>query len=205
MTHVPEVTRVGKSRAEARMVIDADGQIREANEAAHRLLNYGADSLINLSLAWIMPPSRHALLGELKQALHEGAGRSLPCVLMRNNSSLISVLITTHPCTGSRGQELALSFELDEQPVSRIQPVDLGVAKAAAKAPVTSRPPAQRDEVPEQLAACMELLHWLDGQLQCSGERESPRERALARIVLQEASQLIEHCQNALRIETRAK
>jgi hypothetical protein len=63
----------------------------------------------------------------------------------------------------------------------------------------------QRIDVPEQLAACVELLGWLDGQLQHPGARESPRDRALARIVLQEACQLIDMCQSALRIEPRAK
>jgi hypothetical protein len=59
-------------------------------------------------------------------------------------------------------------------------------------------------DVPEQLAACTELLRWLDAQLQRSSARESPRDRALARIVLQEASQLIELCQSALRVGTRS-
>lgn len=243
MTRSPEVTRVGKPRAEARLLMDAHGQIREANDAAHRLLQYDAGTLVGLSLAWIMPPSRHTLLRELIQALKEGARRSLPGVLMREDSSLVLVVVTTNPCLGPRGPELALGLEPDEQAMSAIQRVELNDMQVAPSAAAIARPssraqpkpapgasgprsparptrlsarpptlqarhPARAREprsetlpldVPEQLAACTDLLRWLDGQFQQSGARESPRDRALARIVLQEASQLIELCQRALR------
>jgi PAS fold len=202
MTHAPDVTRVGKQRTEARMVIDAHGQIRAANDAVHRLLNYRGDSLVGLSLAWITPPSQHTVLGELTRALHEGARRTLPGVLMRDDSSLLRVLITTNPHTGTRGRELVLSFELDDEPTSGIQSVRPRALNLPTREWSLETQPV---DVPEQLAACTELLHWLESQLLHPGARESPRDRALARIALQEAAQLIELCQNALRDEKRAK
>jgi len=218
MTHAPEVTRVAKLHTEARLIIDARGQIRDANEAAHRLLDFRAGTLIGLSLAWIMPPTRHTLMGELIQVFKEGAQRSLPGVLMRDDGSLILVIMTTPPYTGPRGRELAVSLELDEEPASTVQRVGLPGASAPAALPSTLPPPssrqvaaparpaeAQRLDVTEQLAACTELLSWLDGQLQRPGARETPQERAFARVVLQEASQLIERCQSALRVEPQTK
>jgi hypothetical protein len=261
MTHAPDVTRVGKLRPEARLIIDARGQIRDANDAAHHLLDYRAGTLIGLSLAWIMPPTRHTVMGDLIEAFKQGARRSLPGVLMRDNGSLILVTMTTHPCTGPRGQELALSLELDEEPASGVQRGGTSRASAAAVLPSTLPPPAppaprgadlpstrvqsaartprhgispsrptrlsarplaptpatrratapahsaelQRREVTEQLEACTELLCWLDGQLQRPSARESARDRAFARVVVREASQLIARCQNALRSEQSSK
>ena len=55
--------------------------------------------------------------------------------------------------------------------------------------------------VAEQLAACMELLRWLDGHLQRQGARETPRDRALAQVALREASALIEVCESVLSLK----
>jgi hypothetical protein len=246
MTKAADVTRVEKQPVEARLIMDAHGQIREANAAAHRLLHYTAGTLVGLSLAWIMPPSRHTLLRELLQALRDGARISLPGVLMRDDSSLILVMMTANPCTGPRGHELALSFELDDHPMTAVRRIADGTAdtlKARASSSVgrrqsgstvaasasgalsparptrlSARPPmppgltpspvqrsqAQQIDVARQLAACMELLNWLDCQLQKPGGHETTRDLAVARMVLQEASQLVEHCHNALRSEPLA-
>ena len=59
-------------------------------------------------------------------------------------------------------------------------------------------------DVAEQLGACMELLRWLDGQLQLPTSDDSKRERALARVVLQEATALIEQCRSQASVDARA-
>jgi hypothetical protein len=187
------------------MIMDARGEIRAANDAAHELLRYRGPTLVGLSLAWIMPPSRHTLLDELKLALRERARRCLPGVLMREDGTLVTVLVTTRPCSGPRGDELALRIELDEEPVSmlrqRSEAPTRPSAVRASEALLSARPAraVAPVDVPEQLASCVELLHWLDVRLRQHGAVESPSDRALGHVLLHEAIGLIELCQDALR------
>jgi len=161
---------------------------------------------------------------------------------MRDDSSLIVVIVTTEPCTGPEGQELALSLELDDEPATSIQrrsvrashttaaqvgpsdePLSTGLrstrppappqlARVPAAAPdslpasppvFTRAPSAEAVDVSEQLTACTELLRWLDSQLQQPLSRVTPRDQALARVVVHEAAQLIDVCQDALRSDAR--
>jgi hypothetical protein len=203
--------------------MDSRGEIREANDAVHRLLKYRAGTLIGLSLPWIMPPSRHALLPELIEALTNGARRSLPLVLMRDDSSHVLVMVTAEPYSGPRGRELALTLELDDEPTSAIQRVDLEALRDAARPatppaplqvnhrPVRARPSASLPNrvastlhVPEQLTACRELLQRIACQLEHPATMQNPQQQALARLTIREASLLIDHCQNALSAERRS-
>jgi PAS domain S-box-containing protein len=215
MTHGADVTRLGDVRAQGRMIMDARGEIRAANDAVHELLRYRGPTLVGLSLAWIMPPSRHTLLDELKLALRERARRCLPGVLMREDGTLVTVLVTTRPCTGPRGDELALRIELDDEPVSMLQRRSQAPTRPSALPSVEARGSAREQnrealvsarparavrpvDVPEQLASCVEVLHWLDARLRQRGA-ESPSDRALSHVLLHEAVGLIELCQDALK------
>jgi hypothetical protein len=72
------------------------------------------------------------------------------------------------------------------------------------RAPASSAPPHVRDaqgspaEFIESLAACRELLRWLDAQLQHQTTRGIPRNGPLAAVVLDEASALLDRCRAAL-------
>jgi hypothetical protein len=57
--------------------------------------------------------------------------------------------------------------------------------------------------VSEQLTACMELLRWLDMQLERHKTPELVRDRALARVVVQEASALLHQCRAKLQRNER--
>jgi hypothetical protein len=208
MTRTPDVTRVGKRRAEARLMVDARGQIREASEAAHRLLYYGAEALVGRSIRCIVPSSRQALLGAL------------------GDVSLVGVVVTAQPQRTAYGRALALSIEPDDEPTT-LAFASLEDASASgnyrahgeralspskptrlsARPPMPSRVVPARTrkaqqaagsvDIPEQLAACRAVLRWLEAQLR--GAPPGPRERALARLVLEEASSLIELCRRTMR------
>jgi hypothetical protein len=116
MKSVPDEIAVGGPRCEARMVVDAHGQIRDATQEVHRLLAYAEGSLVGLSLAWLMPPSRHGQLTQLIGARPDERPLSLRCVLMREDGSLLSVFISAQSHAAKRGRELALTLDIDEEP-----------------------------------------------------------------------------------------
>jgi hypothetical protein len=226
MTRTPDVTRVGKRRAEARLMVDARGQIREASEAAHRLLYYGAEALVGRSIRCIVPSSRQALLGALGDVFVQGVSRNLPGVLLARDGSLVGVVVTAQPQRTAYGRALALSIEPDDEPTT-LAFASLEDASASgnyrahgeralspskptrlsARPPMPSRVVPARTrkaqqaagsvDIPEQLAACRAVLRWLEAQLR--GAPPGPRERALAHLVLEEASSLIELCRRTLR------
>ncbi len=228
MTRSPDVTRVGKRRAEARLLVDARGYIREANEAAHRLLQYATSALVGRSIARLVPPSRQTLLGALGDVFVEGVARNLPGVLLTRDGGMIGVVVAAQPQRSAYGRSLALSIEPDDEPttlafagviqdasesgsyrasgqrmLSPSKPTRLSARPPAPSRVVPARPRkaaaagASSVDVPEQLAACRAVLRWLEAQLR--GVPPGPRERALAKLVLQEASSLIELCQRTLR------
>ena len=226
MTRSPDVTRVGKRRAEARLLVDARGYIREANEAAHRLLQYAATALVGRSIARLVPATRQTLLGALGDVFTQGVARNLPGVLLTRDGGMIGVVVAAQPQRSPYGRALALSIEPDDEPttlafaglmqsasdsgkyrasdvVSPSKPTRLSARPPAPsrvtpsrmrKAPAAGAPSV---DVPEQLAACRAVLRWLEAQLR--DVPPGPRERALAKLVLQEASSLIELCQRTLR------
>lgn len=247
MRRTPDVTRVEKPRTEARLVLDSMGQILDASDAAHRLFGYRPGALLGLFLAWITPPSRHALLTQLRSAFDSGRPLSLATVVARDDGSLLPVVFTTQPSESRRGETLAVTIEQDEEPTSK-KPSSISQtfpvqrrpgakpgAQPVPRAPEMPRPspsrptrisnvpsgpypgrpirlPAQRivrsdtrAPVPapvdhsDKLSACMELLRWLDMQLELHNEPELVRDRALARVVVQEASALLEQCRAALK------
>jgi PAS domain S-box-containing protein len=237
MPPATEVFQVASPRVEARLVVDVKGQIHEANPALHRLLGYQPGTLVGLSLAWIMPPSQHTLLGELTRAVHDARRTRLSGTLMPEDGSLLPVVMLAEPCIGAGGQRLALWVEADEPTrvsartsqtflrsataasTSRASPppipasarVDGSHAARAstsppqpAAAPAPSSSARARDaqgspaEFIESLAACRELLRWLDAQLQHQSSGGIPRNGPLAAVVLEEASALLDQCRAAL-------
>jgi hypothetical protein len=75
-------------------------------------------------------------------------------------------------------------------------------APVARRAPSESRAGSElvaRFDVANQLSACIELLAWLDMQLERHKTPELVRERALARVVVQEAAALVDQCRAKLR------
>jgi hypothetical protein len=223
MTRTPDVTRVGKRRAEARLMVDARGQIREASEAAHRLLQYGVETLVGRSITCIVPSSRQRLLSGLADVFTQGVSRTLPGVLLARDGSMVGVVVSAQPQRTAYGRALSLSIEPDDEPTTLAysSASDSGKYRAldqrglspskptrlSARPPVPSRvapartrkaqPASGSVDVPEQLAACRAVLRWLEAQLR--GAPPGPRERALARLVLEEASSLIELCRRTLR------
>ena len=227
MTRSPDVTRVGKRRAEARLLVDARGYIREANEAAHRLLQYGATALVGRSFTRLVPPTRQTLLGTLGEVFVQGVARNLPGVLLTRDGGMIGVVVAAQPQRTAYGRTLVLSIEPDDEPTTQAFAALFQDASESGKyraseerfvspskpTRLSARPPAPSRmvpsrtrkaaaanavaDVPEQLAACRAVLRWLEAQLR--GVPPGPRERALAKLVLQEASGLIELCQRTLR------
>jgi hypothetical protein len=260
MRRTPDVTRIEKPRSEARLVLDSMGQILDASDATHRLLGYRPGALLGVFLAWITPPSRHALLTQLSRSFDNARPLCLPTVLVRDDGSLLPVVFTTQPAESKRGETLAVRLEQDEEPTgarspsrsqtfpvqrapgadskakllpkpprpSTIHPTRISNAPPPAFAGRPTPPPAQRatpsfrsraraappepgsskatsefvshSAMSEQLSACMELLHWLDMQLERHRTPELVRERALARVVVQEASSLLDQCRNGLKL-----
>lgn len=224
MPPATEVIQVAPPRVEARLVVDAKGQIHEANLALHSLLGYQPGTLLGLSLAWIMPPSQHTLLGDLKRAFHDAGRTRLSGTLMPEDGTLLPVIMIAEPCMVAGGRRLALWVEPDEpttvsprssrtrprpaQPASapRSNPPSIpAIASVGPRAPASSSPPHVRDargspaEFIESLAACRELLRWLDAQLQHQNTGGIPRNGPLAAVVLDEASALLDQCRTALR------
>lgn len=107
---------------------------------------------------------------------------------------------STVPAPGPEGPPAAAPEKAKFSPA---RPTSLSVRQRSPRIPVT-RPAGRREpdaspiDVPAQLAACSELLRWLDSQLQQPATQETPQERALARILIREASQLIEICREAV-------
>lgn len=249
MRRTPDVTRIAKPRTEAWLVLDSMGQILNASDATHRLVGYRPGALVGVFLSWITPPSRHALLTQLSRAFDNASRLSLPTVLVRDDGSLLSVVLTTQPSESRRGETLALTIEQDEEPTSKKPPAISQMfpvqrrpgaasqpkrqtsenvrpspsqptrisnvpaeypgrpirlpAQRVAPPPERRAPVARSEPVPsdqsEKLAACMELLRWLDMQLELHKEPELVRDRALARVVVQEAAALIEHFSASLK------
>jgi PAS domain S-box-containing protein len=243
MPPATEVTQVATPRVEARLVVDAKGQIHEANPALHHLLGYQPGTLVGLSLAWLMPPSQHTLLAELTRAFRDARRARFVGTLMPEDGSLLPVIMMAEPCIGAGGQRLALWVEPDDPTtvssrasqtfprsapaasVSRASPPPIPASARPASArvdgsraattstspsrpprsPASSSPPHVRDaqgspaEFTESLAACRELLRWLDVQLQHQSTRGIPRNGGpLAAMVLDEASTLLDRCRAAL-------
>jgi PAS domain S-box-containing protein len=246
MKSARDVTRVERPRSDARLVVDANGQIRVANQGAHRLLAYADGSLVGLSLAWLMPPSRHEKLAQLSRAHKDAKTLCLQSVLIREDGSLVSVVMSTQPCVDTEGQELTLTLELDEEPtvgaprsahehfpatersgMTTMPPPDYAKVRIGTNQPtrLSARPPAgtplsrgraaklattaggftprpaSPTDVAAQLSACSELVSWLDLQLQRhdgDARHEFVRDRAVARVVLQELSTLLENCRATL-------
>jgi PAS domain S-box-containing protein len=248
MPPATEVIQVATPRVEARLVVDANGHIYEANPALHRLLGHQPGTLVGLSLAWIMPPSQHTMLGELKRAFHDVHRVRLLGTLMAEDGSLLPVIMLAEPCMVAGGRRLVLWVEPDAPTIisqralqslprsaqlasmshanalPRPAIVSLNGSHAATAsttplspppAPAPSSPPHVRDaqgspvfahapegalgpEFIESLAACRELLRWLDGQLQHQSTPSVPRNGRLAAVVLDEASALLDQCRAAL-------
>lgn len=266
MRRTPDVTRIEKPRTEARLVLDSMGQILDASDAAHRLLGYRPGALVGLFLAWITPPSRHGLLPQLTRAFDNARLLSLPTVIVRDDGSLLPVVLTTQPGESKCGETLAVTIEQDEEPtgkkppsISQTFPVQRPPGASSREQPAkraaqstrpspshptrisnvpqlefpgrpirlpaqrVAPPPANRASVPrsepapskanselldrsdvsEHLTACMELLRWLDMQLERHQTPELVRDRALARVVVQEASALLDQCRATLRRNER--
>jgi len=121
MTRIHDVTPIAKPGAEARLIVDGIGAIRDANAAAYRLLGYQAGTLRGLSLAWIMPPSQHALIPQLTSAWKEGRRMLASSTFMRDDGSSLSLIISAEPCGSERGHELSLRLEGDEEPTLALQ------------------------------------------------------------------------------------
>lgn len=223
MTPLRELTRPARLRDTARLIIDADGRIQEASAAAHRLLGYEAGSIVGLWLSWMTPPSSHGLLEQLSEALRNASELRLTSVLLRDDGSPLPVVVSTQPSISVRGRELALMLELDAEATTVVAPPASKTfprlpTASRTEAPATQRPPPprgsarpkrrQRDSLPrkvepspvlrtevsERLDACIELLRWLHSQLHRRGTRHIARDRALSRMVLREASALLEQC-----------
>ncbi|HEX6240069.1 MAG TPA: hypothetical protein VFZ61_04220, partial [Polyangiales bacterium] len=53
-----------------------------------------------------------------------------------------------------------------------------------------------------QLSTCLELLQWLDTQVLGQTGQDNPKQRALARVVLHQAAELLEDCRAALNVHS---
>lgn len=216
---------------EAALVIDTHMRICSANEAAHQLLGYRADSLKDMSLAWLLPPARQGLLSELRAAQRNGGRVCVPGALMREDGSLVGVILTTQACTHGGGSALAVELVPDDDPTlartrnSQTFPLPRGARSSASPSRKTATPPpvpaealspkrppsappkhesarAAATAVAGQLSTCLDLLHWLDAQVLGQASQDSPKQRALARVVLHQAAELLEECRGTLHAHT---
>lgn len=97
-----------------------------------------------------------------------------------------------------RGKTIPLVPALSQGSVRPAAPVSTRTAR-------TTQPFVPHVDVGEQLTACMELLRWLDGQLERQGRRDTPRERGLVQIAAREALALLEVCQTALSLKAKQR
>jgi hypothetical protein len=116
------------------------GQILDASDTTHRLLGYRPGALVGLFLAWITPPSRHGLLPQLSRAFDSGRPLCLPTVIVRDDGSLLPVVLTTQPSESKCGETLAVTMEEDEEPTGEKPP------SISQTFPVQRRPGAKTGE-----------------------------------------------------------
>ncbi|MFT3927782.1 MAG: PAS domain-containing protein [Myxococcales bacterium] len=193
MTLVANTIRKVSAREAGLMVVSPAGAIRQANAAAHRTLGYDQGALIGLSLAWLVPPSRHDLLTKLDVALGRSTPLYVESVFMREDGTQLNVDLVLEARSGRR--ELSLTVEVEEEEVEPVrwlpQRYVLPVSDVAPK-------PTQRVDLGDHLSDCIQLLAWLDSHVKDATTEELARQRARVRAVLQDANGLLEDCRAEL-------
>jgi PAS domain S-box-containing protein len=189
MTLATKTIRVVEIPEGPRLTVSPTGEIRAANDPAHRLLGYPAGSLVGLSLAWLAPPSRHDVLRKLAVALERSTPLCVECVFMREDGEMLHVDLTLRARLGGSGGERLIAVEIEEDSEGAPRLQSRSVPRFSDVAP---KPPAPRETARDQLSTCMQLLTWLESHISDSSPEDLTRERERLRVVLRDAHEMLE-------------